>query len=199
MHARSVAVGLALLLALGLAPGSRGNDLAALVEGTFADVCQGAPEPAAEGCATGGEVAGGVVGGLERLGGGISWADCTDDAECEVEVADFYFSPRVTVVDDGQEVTWFNENGPGGNRHSVMSSDWNSAQPVLPVPGVNFGGGASFRAALQPQGSFSLEVNVLDLEPESVVRLPDGSALIPYHCYIHGAAMMQAWLLVRAG
>jgi plastocyanin len=200
MQARSFLVALALAapLALGVMPHARGNDLEELVVGTLEQLCEGAPDPSQDGCNQGAGLGEGVFGGLERSGGGVSFADCTDDLECDVEVANFYFAPRYTLVKNGQEVSFTNVNPMGGNRHSVESSDWNSDSPVLPVPGANFGGGAAFKHALQPGASFSLTFDKLDLAPESVVYLPDGSAMVAYHCYIHGAAAMQAFIIIEA-
>jgi hypothetical protein len=107
---------------------------------------------------------------------------------------------------DQQWVVWTNNNPPGGNRHSVASSDWgcdapsvlSSCQPVLPVPGLAFGGGRAFKSPgpLQPGASFALYVDIAHMSPDAYVKVRDGTYLIAYHCYIHGAAQMQGMLVV---
>ncbi|MCA1814527.1 MAG: hypothetical protein LC624_11355 [Halobacteriales archaeon] len=150
------------------------------------------------------EVAEGVFGGLERPG--ASFGDFRGDEAVALEAANFYFSPKVSVMHDQQWVVWENGNPPGGNRHSVASSDWGcdathalgDCQAVLPVAGLAFGGGRAFKATapLQPGGTFALYVDIASMDPDAYVQLQDGSYLITYHCYIHGAAQMQGQLIV---
>lgn len=144
-----------------------------------------------------GDLTEGAFGGLKRAGGGVTLADYRDDASGTVEVADFYFASRVMLLRDGQTVTFGNANPIGGNRHSVTSSDWGGGEPVLPVPGATFGGGAAFKRALQPGEQFSFGFDIAAMPAESYVALPENWFLVPYHCYIHGAAQMSAYVLVE--
>ena len=149
--------------------------------------------PAAAGpCATCDE----VEEGLQRPG--ISYGDATADDVAEIEVADFYFAPRLAEVREGQPVAFTNTAPVGGSRHSVISADWGSSEPVLPAPVLSFGGGAGFRSErLAPGTSFFLTVEVDELDPETYVVLPGGDLLISYFCYIHGSSQMNGQLLVR--
>jgi len=129
---------------------------------------------------------------------GVSVADFTDDAGGAIEIADFYFAPRFSVVANGQTVSFRNSNRPGGNPHSVSSGDWGGSEPVLPVPVLGFGAGEGFRSGkLGPGEPFEVTVDVATLEPETYLLLPNGDALIGFHCYIHGASQMNGVLLVR--
>lgn len=133
---------------------------------------------------------------LERPG--ASADDFTADDVASVRIADFYFAPRVSIVRNRQTVTFINVNPPGGNRHSVISSDWGGTQPVLPIPVVGFGGGVAFRSGkLGPGEPFTVVADVAALDPAASVLLPNGDALIGYHCYIHGSAQMSGVLVVR--
>jgi plastocyanin len=196
-----------LLAVLAAAPlAGAGNDFEEMALGPVEDACGQVLAPGDEVCFDAAEIGEGVFGGLERFAGGVSFEDCRDngDAGCHVEVANFYFASRVLVVSDGQTIEFENGNPPGGNRHSVMSSDWGCAMPdsgcvpVLPVPGANFGGGQGFAQALPPGGTFDLTVDVASLDPQAYVLTQDGTAVIAYHCYIHGAATMNAYIVVPA-
>ncbi|HEV8360998.1 MAG TPA: hypothetical protein VGR28_11140 [Candidatus Thermoplasmatota archaeon] len=204
MQLRAFVVG-AMLAALAAAPlAGAGNDLEELLVGPIEDNCEEVIAPGSDVCFDGVEILEGALGGLERFAGGISYEDCRDNGAdgCNVEVANFYFASRVVVISDGQGIEFENENPPGGNRHSVMSSDLGCAMPdsgcvpVLPVPGANFGGGQGFAQALPPGGSFELEIDLDELDPQAYVMLDDGTAVITYHCYIHGAATMNGIIVV---
>lgn len=134
--------------------------------------------------------------GLQRPG--VSFGDFRDDGTADIEVADFYFGPRLAVVRDGQTVRFTNAVPPGGNRHSVSSADWGGPSPVLPAPLLGFGGGEAFRSGrLEPGDTFFLPVDVATMDPRGYVPLPSGDVLISYFCYIHGASQMSGQLLVR--
>jgi plastocyanin len=148
----------------------------------------GAPEA---GCATMRSVAD----GLER--GGVSAGDFTGDGAVAIEVADFYFSPHLSVMRNGQTVVFTNTNRAGGNRHSVSSADLGGDEPVLPVPLGSFGGGRAFRSGrLEPGDPFVLTIDVATMDPRAYVPLPNGDYLIGFFCYIHGASQMNGQLLV---
>lgn len=134
--------------------------------------------------------------GLERPG--LSVEDFTTQPTARIEIADFYFAPRIAVVRNGQSVSFTNTNAPGGNSHSLVSSDWGGPEPVLPVPFAGFGGGEGFRSGRLPPGAVvTLVADVDALDPVSYLVLPNGDALIGYHCYIHGSAQMNGAILVQ--
>lgn len=146
--------------------------------------------------ACGADVCAEIEEGLVRPG--VSADDLRGDEIAMIEVADFYFAPRLAEVRDGQTVQITNTAPTGGNRHSVASADWGGGEPVLPVPGISFGGGAAFRSArLQPGTAFIFEIDLSTMDPNGYVALPGGDVLIPYFCYIHGASQMNGQLLVR--
>jgi plastocyanin len=209
MRATSLLLGLATLLPLALAaaPLAGGNGFESYVLDPLVEACDGnAPPDAQTACAGLDQYGGGVFGGMERTLGGVSWDDFRATGGGEIEAANFYFAARVVLVHDGATLTWVNENPPGGNRHSVASSDWGCdpsgwtgpCQPVLPVPGANFGGGRAFKAPhpLQPGEEFRLTIDIASMNPAGYVALQNGNYLIPYHCYIHGAAQMSGLIVV---
>jgi plastocyanin len=129
---------------------------------------------------------------------GVSVDDFTGDDKASIQIADFYFAPRISLVRNGQTVSFANANPPGGNRHSVSSSDWGSTTPVLPIPVASFGGGRAFRSGrLGPGEPFTVLADVAALDPAAYLLLPNGDAIIGYHCYIHGAAQMNGVLVVQ--
>lgn len=194
LRALALGLGLAALAAAALpaAGGPLGDELA--------DKCFALGLPDSTAC----EVAQGVLGGLERPG--VSAGDFRGDPQVSIDAANFYFSPKFSVMHDKQWVVFTNENPPGGNRHSVASSDWGCApagwlgacQPVLPVPGDAFGGGRAFKAPapIQPEGQYALYIDTAHMDPRAYVDVGQGNYLVAYHCYIHGAAQMEGFLLV---
>jgi plastocyanin len=129
---------------------------------------------------------------------GLSAGDFSDDPAAAVTIADFYFEPRLTMIRNGQTITFRNDNLPGGNPHSVSSADVGGDSPVL-APGGEFGGGRGFRSGrLAPGDPFFLTIDLATLDPAAYLVLPDGSALISYHCYVHGAGQMQGQIVVEA-
>ena len=137
--------------------------------------------------------------GLKRPG--VSAGDFTGKHHdvAVIDVADFYFAPRVAKVRDGQLVAFQNINLVGGNRHSVASSDWAGASPVLPIPGGAAGGGRGFSSGvLQPESALVLRIDLASIHPDAVVPLANDEYLIAYHCYIHTATVMQGQLIVVA-
>ena len=140
-----------------------------------------------------------VEDGLARPG--LTAGDYTEDgARVDLEIADFYFRPRVVRVRDGQTVVFTNTNPPGGNRHSLSSSDWGGNRPVLPGPIGGFGGGRAFGSGvLDPGATFTLEIDLATMDPEAYVPLPNGDHVISFFCYIHGSSQMNGQLVVTSG
>jgi plastocyanin len=129
---------------------------------------------------------------------GVSFEDFTSTTTATIDIADFYFAPHLSLVRNGQTVSFSNGNAPGGNSHSVSSSDWGGSEPVLPLPFAGFGAGDGFRSGkLGPGEPFTLVADVAALDPVSYLLLPNGDALIGYHCYIHGSAQMNGVLVVQ--
>jgi hypothetical protein len=211
MKKRRLIIGIVLAaLVGGVLPGAFAEEEeGGLLDSVIAEQCQEAPENMPEdvpddtdatepGCET--TLAG--IAALQRIGVSAKEATEAEPGEpVEVEIADFYFNARVTIVQDGTDVVFRNGNAPGGNTHSVMSSDWGGTEPVLPVPGVDFGGGKGFRSSkLSPGREFLLHVDTATMNPASYVRLSNeegGDVLIPFHCYIHGPNVMNGWILVH--
>lgn len=139
-----------------------------------------------------------VEDGLARPG--LTAGDLSDDgARVEIDVADFYFKPRLSLVRDGQTIVFRNDNPIGGNRHSLSSADWGGEEPVYPVPGPSFGGGRAFRSGvLDPGSTFTLELDMATMNPDAYFPLPNGDFLIGFFCYIHGAAQMNGQFIVSA-
>lgn len=134
--------------------------------------------------------------GAQRMG--ASFADFTDNLTQTVDVADFYFAPRVIQVFDRSRVVLINRNSEGGNRHSVASSDFGSEDRILPVPGYEFGAGRGFKSsgALQPGEVFVLDIDIASMDPASYMPTGFGDYYIGYHCYVHGAAQMSGLIRV---
>lgn len=157
-----------------------------------ADACRGTGAPAV--------VCGLVIAAEDGLARpGLSFGDFSSSGErrVDLEIADFYFRPRLARVRDGQTIVLTNSNPAGGNRHSVSSSDWGGARPVLPGPVAGFGGGRAFRSGvLDPGATFTLAIDIATMNPEAYVPLPNGDHLISFFCYIHGSSQMSGQLLV---
>lgn len=131
--------------------------------------------------------------GSERTG--VTFADLTDDPVFEIDIADFYFAPRIFQIYDGTRVIFRNANPVGGNRHSLSSSDLAGPTPI--VPPRSFGGGGAFRSGLlRPGDVFILDVYVARMDPRGPLPTGLGDHLIGFHCYVHGATQMSGLIRV---
>jgi len=134
--------------------------------------------------------------GIQRTG--VSVADYTDNVSQVVEIADFYFAPRIIQVFDESRVVFVNRNPEGGNRHSISSSDFGADERILPAPGFEFGAGRGFRssAKLMPGDAFVLDIDIASMDPAAYLPTGFGDYYIGYHCYVHGASQMSGLIRV---